>query len=210
MRLDQFLHLPQVFDRERLAADQVGGGFHAHEGDVLLAGLFDGRAQPVQVHVPLEGNDALGVQRLGPVQFQHLAAGHVEMRLGGGEVIIHGHDVARLDEGLGQQVLGGAALMDRQEVLVAEDLLHRVVQPVEALRAGVGVVGLHHGGKLIVAHGIGAAIRQHVEKNAAGTEEEGVVPRLFHRFQPFAGGRQPHFLHNAHFVHFDRDFGSVG
>jgi hypothetical protein len=41
-------------------------------------------------------------------------------------------------------------------------------------------------------------------------KEEGVITRVFHRLETFAGGRQPRFLHNAHFVHFDRDFGSVG
>ena len=92
------------------------------------------------------------------------------MRLGGGEVVIHRHDVAGLYEGLGQQVLGGAALMAGQQVLVAEDLLHRIRQLVEALRPGVGVVGLHHGRQLIVRHGVGAAVGQHVQKDVAGAK----------------------------------------
>ena len=109
-------------DRERLAADQVRGGLHAHEGDICRAGLVDGGAEPVEVHIALEGARALRVQRLGRVKFQHLAAGQVEMRLGGGEVIVHRHDMAGLDEGLGQQVFGGAALVGGQDILVSEDL----------------------------------------------------------------------------------------
>ena len=132
------------------------------------------------------------------------------MRLGGGEVIVHGHDVAGLDEGLGQQMFSGAALVGREKVFVTEDLTHRVEQPVEALRTGVGVVGLHHRGLLIVGHGIGAAIGKHVEKNVARAKEEGVVTCLFHCLETFTGGCQPRLLNNAHFVHFDRDFGSVG
>ncbi len=209
-RLDQRLHLPQVLHGKRLAADEVGCGLHAHEGDIARAGLGDGLAQPVEIHVSLEGMRALRVQRLRPIEFQHLAARQVEMRLGGGEVIIHRYDVAGLDESFGQQVFGGAALMDGQEVFVTEDFADRIEQAVKALRTGVGVIGLHHGGLLIVAHGIGAAIGQHVEKEVAGTEKERVVPRLFDRLQPLASGRQPRFLHNTHLVHFDGDFGSVG
>jgi len=45
------------------------------------------------------------------------------MRLGGGEVVVHGHDMAGLHECLGQQVLGGTALVHGQQVFVAEDFL---------------------------------------------------------------------------------------
>ena len=85
--------------------------------------------KPAEIHVALERAVLSVFRASGPVKFQHLAAGQVEVRLGGGEVIVHGHDVAGLDEGLGQQVLGGAPLVGRQDVLVAENLGDGIFQP---------------------------------------------------------------------------------
>ena len=131
------------------------------------------------------------------------------MRLGGGEVVVHGQNVPRLHEGFGQQVLGGAALVDRHHVPVAEDLGYRSLQPIEALRPGVRVVGLHHGSQLVVGHRIRAAVRQHVQENVAAAKLEGVVPSFFNRPEPVADRRQARLLHNAHLVHFDGNFRTV-
>ena len=46
--------LPQVFQRMRLSADQVGAGLDADEGDVFRAVLGDDRLQLGDVHVALE------------------------------------------------------------------------------------------------------------------------------------------------------------
>ena len=159
--------------------------------------------------MPLNGIGALGIESFRPEKLQHGRAHQIEVRLGGGEVIVHRDISAGLDEGLGKQVLGSASLVSRQQILVAENLLHRIRQLVKALRAGIGVVGQQHGGLLIVAHGIGAAVGQHVQKNVAGTKKKCVVARFLHCLEPLAGRGQSNLLHNADFVHLDGNFSAI-
>ena len=123
----------------------------------------------------------------GPNKLKDGRAHQIEVRLGGGEVVIHRDEGAGLDEGLGKQVLASASLVSRQQILVAENLLDRVCQLVKALRAGIGVIGQQHGGLLIVAHGIGAAIGQHIHENVAGAKKKCVVASFFHCLEPLAG-----------------------
>lgn len=132
------------------------------------------------------------------------------MRLSRGEVVVHRHHVPRLDERLRQQVLAGAPLVRRQDILIAEDLPHRVGQPVKTLRPRIRIVGHQHGPLLRVRHGVGAAVGQHVQKDVPGAKQERVVSRFFDCPEPLANRDQPHLLHDANFVHFDRNFGSVG
>ena len=47
-------------------------------------------------------------------------------------------------------------------------------------------------------------------KIVARAKQECVVTRLLHSPQPLANRGQPHLLHNPDFVHFDRNFSSVG
>ena len=49
------------------------------------------------------------------------AAGQLLVQLGGGEVHVAGHELPGLDHDLAQDVLGGAALVGRDDVLVAGD-----------------------------------------------------------------------------------------
>ena len=65
-RRDQLLHLAQIGHRKRLTADQVGGRFHAHKGNLVGAMLVDRGLQAAKVHIALEGIAALGIERSRP------------------------------------------------------------------------------------------------------------------------------------------------
>ena len=85
-------------------------------------------------------------------------------------------------------MLGGATLVDGDGVVEPEDVADGIGQAIEALAPSVGVVGHHHGGELIVAHGVRAAVRQHVQEDIPGPEKKGVVARLLHSLEPTCRG----------------------
>ena len=98
------LDQPQVFHGERLTADQVGCGFHADVGNFFRAIFLNGIFKLTQIHVPFKRDLTVGNQGIIGEDFQHLAAGQVNMRLGGGEVIVHQHHIARFDKCFRQQM----------------------------------------------------------------------------------------------------------
>jgi len=59
----------QVLHREGLSADQIGGGFHTHVGDVLDAYLADRGFHAVEVDVAFEGVAAGGFESILAEQF---------------------------------------------------------------------------------------------------------------------------------------------
>ena len=197
--------LGEVLQRHRLAADQVGAGLHAHERDLVGAVLLDDGFELGDVHVALERQVAGDLQPGVGDQLLDHAALQRDVRLGGGEVVVHRHDRARLHQHLGQDVLAGAALVGRQEVVHAEDLAQLVVKARVGGAAGVGVVGDHHRGELLVAHGVDAAVGQHVEEHVGVLQQEGVVAGLGHRLEALFDRQQVQLLDDAHLVHFQRD-----
>ena len=145
-----------------------------------LPRLGDQRLQLGDVEVALEGGVALDLERLvgeqlaiRPPASSMWALVVVKWKFIGTTPLL-GH------EDLADDVLGGAALVDGQEVLGAEDLHDRLLQPGVGSRAGVGVVGHHHRGDLLVAHGVGAAVGEHVEEDVAVLQQEGVEAGAFH------------------------------
>ena len=132
------------------------------------------------------------------------------MGLGGREVIVHRHDVARLDENLGQQVLRGAALVRGHAVLESQILFDRVQELVIALPASVGIVGNHHRRQLVIAHGVGAAIGQHVDEHVPRAEQEGVEAGFGDRPQSLPDRHQKGLLDDLDLVHFNGDGFATG
>ncbi len=100
-----------VLERVRLAADEVGAGFHADEGDMLGAVGADGGLELVDVHVAFEGVVAFDLERLVDGDFLDCAAVEDDMGLGRGEVVVHGDDLAGADEELGEDILARSALV---------------------------------------------------------------------------------------------------
>ena len=117
-------------------------------------------------------------------------------------MVVHGHHVPGLHEGAGDDVFTGAALVGGKQVFLAEDVLHGLLQTVKALGTGIGVIRPEHGGNLVVAHGVDAGIRQHVQINVIRAQLEGVEPGFLRGFQAAFHGNEVQFLHHADFVQF--------
>ena len=194
-----------VFVGDGLTADQVGAGLQTNKGDVGRCFPLDAALQRIQIDVALEGQGAGALQTLGLDQLLHAAAQTGDMGLGGGEVVVHDDAAAGLDKAGGQDVFTGAALVGGQAVLDAEQLRQLGLHAVEGLRAGVGIVGLEHGGLLAVGHGVDAGIRQHIQKDVAIVELKGVEACGLDLLQTLGGGQQVQLLDDLDLVHFHGD-----
>lgn len=197
-------HVHHVGQREGLSADKVRRGLHADEGDIIHAVLLDAAFELLDVDVALEGVVRLELEGVVTQQLGYLATVFEDVGQRRGEVVVHRDNVARLDEGTADDVLGGASLMHRQQVFLAQDILYGLLQALERLRARIGVVGTHHGGKLVVAHGVGAAVGEHVEVDVARTQTEGVESRLIHGVETAFDGYEVELLHYTHLVQLQR------
>ena len=167
--------LPQVGHRHRLAARHVDTRGEADVRNAFGAHVRDQRIELRQVDVALERMLALRVVRLVDDHVDERAAGQFLVQPGGREVHVPGHMIARLDEQLGQDVLGAAALVRGHHVPIAVAFAHGGFEVVEVGAAGVGLVAEHHAGPLPVAHGRDAGIGQQVDIDVLRAQQEGVV-----------------------------------
>ena len=122
--------------------------------------------------------DQAGLLALGDGQIESLAAGVLDVGAGGVEVGVVGHDVALLDHYAEQDALGGASLMGRNDVLVAENILHRIAETDVAAAARVALVSFHDRSPLIGGHRSGAGIGQQINKDIIRREKKQVVVRV--------------------------------
>ena len=111
---------------------------------------------------------------------------------------------------LASRCSASAALVHRHRPVEPHHLFDGRRQPGEALRAGIGVIRHHHRAQLVIAHGVGAAVGQHVEEDIAGGQQEGVVAGVSDRGQAVTDGGKGGLLDNAHFVHLHRDHAAIG
>jgi len=100
--------------------------------------------------------------------------------------------------------------MDWNSKFEAKHFLNRIRQTKKTFTAGIGIIGLHHGSQLIIAHGIGAAVGEHIEKYIAGSQKKCVIPGILNGRYSLGGGRQAGLLDNFDLVHLDRDYFSSG
>ncbi len=117
----------------------------------------------------------LRIAGLGARQVDGLRAHEFDIGARGIEMGVVGHHVALLAHDVEQNAFGGAALVGGNDVTVAEDVLHRVAEVIEALAAGVAFVAFHDAGPLMSGHGAGAGIGEQVDQNVVGRKQEQVV-----------------------------------
>ena len=206
-------HLPdlaQIAEGERLAADEVRRRLHPDERDPFRPVPFDRLLELLHGEVPAERLNTLRVQRLVRVDLGHGGPRQFHVCLGCGEVVVHEYHIARFHEDLGQQVFRGAALVHRDRVAKSQNLLDRVGQPVEALASGIGVIGHHHRRQLGIAHGVRAAVGEHVEEDIPGPQEERIVARVTDGLKPPGDWHQAGLLHDPDLVHLHRDDTAAG
>ena len=125
-----------------------------------------------------------------------------------GEVVVHRNHVAGLDERACDHVLGSATLVYGKKILLAQNIKHSLLQTLERLRAGIGIVGVHHSCELVVAHSVGAAIGKHIEEYIAGAQTEGIETSLLHRLETTLDGYEVELLYDANFMKFKRNIAS--
>ena len=130
------------------------------------------------VHVALEGVPVLRLPPFRNHQVDRLRAGELDVGPGGVEVGVVGHHVARLAERREEDPLGGAALVGREHLAEAEDVLHRRQEAEPGAAAGVGLVAAHDRRPLLRAHRRRAAVGQEVDEDVLRLEQEDVVGRL--------------------------------
>ncbi|OPY90664.1 MAG: hypothetical protein A4E72_00547 [Syntrophus sp. PtaU1.Bin208] len=171
--------------------------------------LFDGLPELGNVDVSLEGIAARRDQGVISHQVQNPGADDFHMNPRGRKVVIVQDDLRRLEENLDEEMLGGPSLMNRQGVLEPEDLLDHIGQFHEACGAGIGVVGNHHGGKLVVAHGIRSAVRQHIQENILRLQEKSVIAHGPQTLQALCSRKEINLLYDLHAMHFHRDTPAV-
>ncbi len=175
---------PEVVERERLPAGHVQTCLLADEGDPLRADLVQHALERDEVDVALERVEALRIARLGHRDVVPDAAGELDVGARGREVEVGRHDRAGPDEDLRQQVLGATALVGRNQVAIAVDVVHRRLEPEVAARAGVGLVAELHRRALLLGHGGGAAVGEQVDEDVVGAEQERVPAGLLDCLPP--------------------------
>ncbi len=181
MTVGQLAHGAQIGHRHGLSAGCVVGYGHDDERHAALV-VGHGLLQLVDVNVALEGMLQLCVAGLvdGAVHGERLAA--LDMPLGGVEMRVARHHVAGLDQCAEHHVLGGAALMRRDNHRESGDALYGVLHPEEGAGAGITLVAHHHGAPLTVAHGSGAGVGQKVDIHLFGRKLKYIVMRCLDPF----------------------------
>ncbi len=120
-----------VFNRERLSANQIGTRFHTNVGDFILACRFDQIFQLVNVHIAFERLVGFDLKRIVCKKFHHFSASQFDMRLGRGEMEIHGNNIAFFDERLGNDMFRCTSLMSRKEILGSQYFFNSFLQTIE-------------------------------------------------------------------------------
>ncbi len=171
----------EVGERERLPAGHVQAGLHAHERDAFGRGGREHLLEGDQIDVALEQVRRLGVARLRDRDVDPDAARELDVRARGREVEVGRHEQTGLDEQLREQVLGAATLVGRDDMPVAVQLPHRLLEPVEAARARVRLVAELHRGALLLRERGRAAVGEEVDEDVVRAEQERVVAGGFER-----------------------------
>ncbi|GIW73104.1 MAG: hypothetical protein KatS3mg102_2646 [Planctomycetota bacterium] len=198
---------PEIGQAHRLAAERVVR--HGHEHPAQLFGPVGGQHlfQPLQVDLPLEGRRPLGLERLRHRQVQHLPARRLDVGARGVEVAVGDEQprtaAAPLLQDPHQHRLGRAALVGRDDLRQAEQLLHGPLEPKIALGAGVGLVPAHDRRPLRRTHGAGARVGEQIDRHVGGPQAEGVVGRLGEQPEPLGGRGHPDRLDRLDAERFD-------
>ena len=167
----------RVFHRNRLASAGVVGHRQHDQRNALPPNPCDQVLERADVHVPLERMPGRRLAGLGDRNVHRFCADKLNVGAGSVEVRIVGDDVSLLAHHAEQNALGGATLVRRDHVPIAEDVLHRITKVVEAAAAGVALVTHHHRSPLPRGHRTGARVGEQVNQHIVGGQQEQVVMR---------------------------------
>ncbi len=178
-----------VLHRHGLAAAGVIGHGQHNQGHALAAHFLDQSFQRGDVHVAFERMLQAGLAPRGDDQVDRFGADKLHVGAGGVKVRVVGHNIALLAHHAEQNALGRAALVRRDDMLVAENILHRRAKLLEAAAAGITLIAFHHSRPLVGGHGAGAGIGKQVNQNIVGGQQKEVVERRAQRLLPLGASR---------------------
>ena len=104
------------------------------------------------IHVPFERSFRDGIERLRHGQVERDAVAHLDVGARRVEVRVVRDRLAGAGDLAQQDLLGGAALVGRDQVLEREQLGHRVAEAEPGRGPGVALVAVLNGGPLVAAH----------------------------------------------------------
>ena len=116
----------QVGERDGLAATAVVGDRDEDRGHVLGAALGQEGLERRDVHVPLERMERRRDATLGDDQVDRLGAGVLDVGAGRVEMGVVGDGLSGATDGREQDLLGGPALVRRDDVFEREERLDRL------------------------------------------------------------------------------------
>ena len=132
--------------------------------------------------LPLNGCRVRRLARFRNRKVHSLGTDEFDVGARGVEVRVVGDHVALLAHHAEQNALGGAALVRRNHMLIAEDVLDGIAEVVEAPAAGVALVALHDRRPLLGRHGAGARIGEQIDEHIVGRKQKQVVVRSPQKF----------------------------
>ena len=148
---------------------------------IMAKGIFSVPCSAMQARsastsmLPLNGRLDLGVEGFAAGQVEGDGAAVLDVGPGGVEVAVVGNDVARFEHARGEDPLGGATLVGREDVLHPGDLGDARLEALPRPAAGVALVAEHHRRPLLGGHGAGARVGEQIDAAVLGVEEEDVV-----------------------------------
>jgi len=91
------------------------------------------------------------------------------------KVSVVGDNVCFLAGDTEEDALGSAALVRGNDVLVANDILDRVAEMVETAAPSIAFIAFHDGSPLVGGHSSRAGVREEVDQDVIGGQEEEIV-----------------------------------
>jgi hypothetical protein len=164
-----------VFHGDGLAASGIVGDRQHDERNTLATHFGNQALKRSNVHVAFERMVHTGlapfrndhIQCFGSYKF-HIRPRRIEVRVVGNHIALLAHDTE-------ENAFGSAPLVGRDDMPVAEDVLHRVAKAVKATAPGITLVAFHDCGPLVRGHGSGTRIREEVNQDVVGRQQEEVV-----------------------------------
>ena len=165
--------LPDVGQRDRLAAPAVVGHGHHHDGHAAGAAVQE-RLELGRIHVALERQVGVRIISDGPGQVDGLGVPDLDVGPGRVEMNVARHGAVPAENRFEKNPLGRPALVGGDDVGEAEDVADRLLKPEKAPGSGVGLVARHDSGPLPVAHGRGSGVGQKIDEDFFGGQVEDV------------------------------------
>ncbi len=173
-----------VLDGDWLARNRVVRERHDHGRHTVGTNGRGPLAGGLDVQIPLERPRGVGVERVhdrtvgrSTTRLGNVGTGRVEVGVGD-------DDVTLVDDSAVQQVLCSPTLVGGHDALEPEYVCDRLLQALEALAAGVGLVAAEERGPLVGAHRPRTAVGQQVDVHVGGGETEHVVAGRLERRDP--------------------------